>query len=134
MRLAIQLLDFISVNSFTNLNSVDIVKGETKDIYFQLMNHSTGLRYVPTAPTTVAVSIPRQTQITGDINNNRQYNDYSINKYATQASPSDGSIWKISLTSSDTTNMISAAMKVTVTEGVGVQIAILDQAVQMQGA
>jgi hypothetical protein len=141
MRLAVELLDNVdSVNSYTKVSQWDILPGETKDLYFQLVDASKGgLRYIPQeVPANpnpivpvVRLMIPRNTVITGSINNVRVSSDYSIDVVATQPFAGDASIWKVSFSEAETQVMATGSIQVKVTEGTKVSIARNEFAIRM---
>lgn len=133
MRLGIQLLNTdATLNDFDKKSFIEFSQGETVDIMFQLVNlDKSGLRYMPAAGCTVFVEIPRYPEYYGTISNQRTTADYSIRRGAVQAFADDRSIWKLSLTSLDTSNMMSSNMKITVTEGSKKSIGLLSQALKV---
>jgi hypothetical protein len=134
MRLGIQLLDTgATLNRFQTKTQIQIAQGETTTIFFQLLDKDQkGLRYVPATGATVLVEIPRFSEAFATASNQRQQIDYSVRRAATAAFPSDDrSIWKLPLTATDTANMMSSNIRVTVTEGSEVKIATLSMAIEI---
>lgn len=133
MRLGIQLLNVgATLNDFDKKSFIEFAQGETVDMIFQLINtDKSGLRYMPAAGCTVFVEIPRYPEYLGTISNQRTVADYSVRRMAVQAFPDDRSIWKLSLSSLDTANMMSSNLRVTVTEAAKVSIALLPQALKV---
>ena len=133
MRLGIQLLNTdATLNDFDKKSFIEFAQGETVDIVFQLVNlDKSGTRYIPASGCSVFVEIPRYPEYFGTISNQRTMADYSIRRYASQAFADDRSIWKLSLTSIDTSNMMSSNIRVTVTEASKKSIGILQQALKV---
>jgi hypothetical protein len=133
MRLGIQLLNIgATLNSFQQKSVVEIAQGETVDLMFQLVDKDQGLRYIPASGSTVYVEIARFPEAISQITNQRLTVDYSVRRNATSAFPSDDkSIWKLPLTAVDTGNMMSSNIRVTVTEGTKISIALLPQAIKI---
>ncbi len=133
MRLGIQLLNIgATLNDYDKKSFIEFAQGETVDVIFQLVNlDNAGLRYMPAAGCTVFVEIPRYPEYFGTISNQRTTSDYSVRRMATQAFADDRSIWKLSLSALDTSNMMSSNMRVTVTEGGKISIALLPQALKV---
>lgn len=133
MRLGVQMLDsFAQLNSFQKKETVELAQGETVDLYFQLIDKDqSGLRYVPAAGATVFVEIPRFSEVFPTMLNQRSTMDFSVRRFASQAFSLDSSIWKLSLAATDTANMMSSNIRVTVTEGSVVKIALLPQALKV---
>jgi hypothetical protein len=117
MRLGIMMLDPSStLNSLKYINNAQFTPGETGDVMFQLVDldtptgTNTWARYMPTDAATV--------QATMTSNNSAN----TISKIASQAFPLDNSIWKFSLSSTDTTKLAGVNMKVSMTDGATVKI------------
>lgn len=130
MRLGIQpLVNVSSVNDFDAVRQVLINRGETYDLYFQLIDkNKDGLRYIPGATATVLVEIPLFAEAFPTELNVRDVQDNSIRREATAAFADDRSIWTLPLLAEDTANMTSSSIRVTVTDGASVKIAVLDLA------
>lgn len=113
-----------TVNDLKAKSSVEIEHGETLDLMFQLINDDTGQRYIPATGATVQVQIPRYLEYTPTITGESQSNDYSVNQAAVQAFVGDASVWKTPLTSTQTSQLTTQNVKVIVTEGTQVRIAV----------
>jgi len=133
MRLGINLLTSgTSLNTIKKVPTVTIYQGETFDLFIQLMDaDQDGLRYVPDPAATVFVEIARLPEASGTLSNVRQINDYSVRRNAVAAFAGDSSVWKLSLTATETSKMMSSNIRVTVTEGSLKKIALLPQAIKI---
>lgn len=134
MRLGIKLLNTsASLNSFKQVSTIKLVKGETLDLFFQLVDlEQNGLRYIPPTGSIVEVTIPRSPVIEpSQFMNARETIDYSIARQAVLAFPEDRSIWKLPLIETETVNMISNSIRVVVTEGTIKKIAFHNGAIQV---
>lgn len=133
MRLSIKLLNEDStVNNLKYTKTIDISRGETLDVVFQLVDQDTGHRYIPEAGSTVEITILRAAvamSIAGY--NERQTVDDTIKRQAVSAFSGDGSIYKIPLIASETSKMVSGSIKVTVEEGEKIRISQLNQAIRI---
>lgn len=131
MRLSIQLLDTgTTLNRFTPKTQVTIAQGETIDLFFQFVDLDQKIRYVPATGATVLVEIPRFPEAFATASNVRTVSDFSVRRNASAAFPTDDrSIWKLSLTTAETAQMMSTNLRVTVTEGLKVSIALLSMAI-----
>lgn len=131
MRLTIKLLNQDStLNNFAFDKTLDISRGETAEVIFQLVQEN-GQRYIPTSDATVEVSIARNPTAIGVTGGGRAMEDNSIKRQATEHFTADRSIWSIPLTTAETMKMISGAIKVTVTEGAKVKMCQLNQAIRI---
>ena len=127
MRLGIQLLNnSASLNNVSPIVEQTIRQGETSTVVFQLVDlDQNKLRYVPGSGATAFIEIPRFPQATATILNQRVYNDYSVRKYASMLLPSDDrSIWTFSLSTTESANLQSSGMRVTVTDNSGASVLI----------
>lgn len=114
MKLGIQMLNNSStLNNLIETSQVLFSQSESIDVYFKLIDqeHPQHSRYIPAAGATVNISIP-------NINST-----YTVSKPASIAFPEDRSIWKVTLSSSETEKISGTDMKVTLTEGGNTKIA-----------
>lgn len=119
MKLGLTMVDNVpTLNNLKYINQLSVTQGETADLYFQLIDVDTkdqknqwGNRYMPASGATLQVVI-------------KSVNDANtLTKTATMAFPSDDrSIWKISLSSTDTSNMAGINLQGTLTEGASIKI------------
>ena len=131
MRLSIKLLSSDStLNNLAPVKTVDIRHGETVDIFFQLIQEN-GQRYIPDAGAIVTLLIARSSTIISLNYNERQTVNDSIEREAEAVFPSDKSVYKVPLTSGETSKMASGAIKVTVVEGDKIKICQLNQAIRI---
>jgi hypothetical protein len=133
MRIGAQLLNTgATENNFQIKSFVTIYQGETLDLLAQFVDEDqNGLRYVPDAGATVLFEIARYPDVFGTISNIRETVDYSIRRAAVEAFPGDRSVWKIPLTSTDTAHIMSSNLRITLTEGTDVSIALIQQAIKV---
>lgn len=134
MRLGLCLLNNgATLNQYQRVPFLSIARGETVTLQFQLVDlDQAGLRYLPSSSATVQFQIPRTLSVLPAANGTRQVIDYSVNRGATMAYPNDDrSIWSIALTATDTTNLVSGSIRATLTDGVSIQIANLNQAIRI---
>lgn len=125
MRLGIQMLNNSSlVNSLLYLNQVIINPGETSTVYFQLVDldsqhgaNCPALRYISASGATMSIKL---TSI--NVANN-------ISKIPFNPFPDDRSIWAFNLSAVETQYAAGINMRVTLTEGASVKIAIAEAAV-----
>jgi hypothetical protein len=111
MQLAIKTLNNAStVNNLMYLNQTTVTPGETKTIYFQLIDSDTqfGNRYIPTVGSTVTIEM-------NCLNKNN-----NISKIATNPIADDRSIWAFNLSSSETNTLAGINMTVTVVDGANI--------------
>ncbi len=115
MLLAARMLNNVqSVNSFDWTSQVEFTQGDQVDIYFQLVDATldkavgkfspSGRRYVPAAGATLTVKLD-------NIDDN-----VAITRPASQPFSQDGSIWKVTILSSDVL-MGTCALALTLLEG-----------------
>jgi hypothetical protein len=131
MRLKLKLVEHDStVNNLQYVTQANIRKGETVEIVFQLVQEN-GQRYIPVSGSTVELEIARNKVAIGVNWNEREVTDPSIKRAAVKAFSGDDSFWKVPLTTSETKNLISGSIKVTLTEGSKVRIAELTQAIRI---
>lgn len=130
MRLGIQLLKGVSsVNDYEVTRQLRINRGETFDVYFQLIDQDRGgLRYMPASGSTVFVELPLFEEAFPTTNNVRDLQDNSIRRNADQPFTEDASIWRLPLVADDTLVMTTTSMRVTLTEGSDTKITVLDLA------
>ncbi len=132
MRFAINILNSgASLNSFKAVPFVEINRGETFDLFFQLIDKDQGLRYIPATGATLKVEIARLPEAFGTVSNIRQINDYSVRRFASNPFPEDKSIFKLSLTTTETQNMMSSNIRFTLNEGSLIRICLVPQAIKM---
>lgn len=134
MRLGIKILNSdATINSFKQLPMLKIAQGETVNLVFQLVDIDQNLRFIPSPGSTVQVSVPRNPLAIPDPTfiTNRITVDYSINRAAVQLFSQDASIWMIPLAATDTKNMTSSNINVTVNDGSSVKIATFTQAIKI---
>ena len=132
MRLGIQLLDTsTALNRIHKIDQLKFGQGETIDLFFQLMDLDQNIRYMPATGATVFVEVARLPEAFGTILNQREIKDFSVRRYADAAFSEDRSVWKLSLVVSETSKMMSSNIRVTVTEGSKISIALLSQAIQV---
>lgn len=111
MQLSVKMLNSSSsLNSLMYQNQTFVSSGETKTIYFQLIdldmsNGNCSQRFIPTSAATVSVNF-----ISLDIAKN-------ISKIASNPFADDRSIWAITLNSSETASLAGVNMNVTVVDG-----------------
>ena len=132
MRLAIKMLGrSSSVNNIEYVPTTEIERGETLDLMFQLINADNGQRYIPAVGATVQVQLPRYMEYIPTIMGEAQPMDYSVNQASVQAFVGDSSIWTTPLTSSQTQQLTSQNMRIVVTEGLKISIAVAKYAIQV---
>lgn len=132
MKLEVRMLSRSStINSLKTVPSVDIERGETLNLMFQLFDADTGIRYVPQSGAVVQVQIPRYLEYVPSINGDAIPTDYSVNQPATKPFSGDDSIWSTPLTSAQTSKMTSQNMKVVLTEGANISIATVKYAIRV---
>jgi uncharacterized cupin superfamily protein len=133
MRLGLRLLNVgAAVNNHKQVEQITIARGETLDVCVQLVDEDQdGLRYVPAAGATVLLQIPRSDQVIAAPLNTRQNVNNGLSRQAIAAWDGDRSCWRVSLFSSDTENMVSGSIRVTVTEGSSKKIANHTQAIRV---
>jgi CTP synthase (UTP-ammonia lyase) len=135
MRLGLKLLNSgATANCFKHVSSVEIVRGETAEIFVQLVDQDqNGLRYIPSPGATVQLVIPRMDEVSAGPNNTRVGSNPTLTRSAVVAFVGDNSIYKIPLTSSETEALVSSTLKVEVSEGSNKKIAILPRAITVYG-
>lgn len=132
MRLEVRMLSRSStVNSLKYVPTVDMARGETLSLMFQLFDADTGVRYVPAAGATVQVQVPRYLEYVPTLQGDASAVDYSVNQPATQPFSGDSSIWSTPLTSTQTAKMTSQNAKFVLTEGSVVTIASVKYAIRV---
>lgn len=132
MRLGIQLLDSsATLNRFKVVSVLTINQGETFDVFFQLVDQEQSIRYVPAVGATCLVEVPRLAEAFGTLSNQRVNSDFSIRRGASNPFPDDRSIWKLTLSTTETANLMSSNIRVTITEGSVVKIALMPQALKV---
>lgn len=123
MRLGIRILNSSSsLNYLSYLNQAQISPGETATVYFQLVDLEQGtpcgaLRYMSASGATVSIMLTSLDQAK------------NITKVASNPFADDRSIWSFTLNALETVNAAGVNMKVTLTEGANVKIAIAEAAV-----
>lgn len=120
MKLGLAMLDNVpTLNNLKYINQLSVTQGESVDLYFQLIDRDTkdqknqwGNRYMPASGATLQVII-------------KSVNDANtLTKSASMAFPSDDrSIWKVTLSTTETANMAGINLQATLTEGANVKIA-----------
>jgi hypothetical protein len=127
MRLGIQLLTNVtSINNFGTASQIIINKGETFDLYFRLIDLSQGgTRYIPSASATTLVEIPQFEEAYPSLTNTRVVRDDSVRRAGTIPFADDRSIWLLSLLVDDTDTMTTSSLRVTLTDGAEIKIAVL---------
>lgn len=133
MRLSALMIESgATLNSFKQTPTVKIAQGETLDLMFQLCDaDQKNLRYSVASSATVFVEIPRFDEFLPTNLNQRDTVNYSIRRNAVVAFDGDRSIWKLALTQNETLNMASSSLRITVTEGASVKIALVPQAISV---
>lgn len=132
MRLEVKMLSRSStVNSLKYVSTVELARGETLSLMFQLFDADTGNRYVPAAGATVQVQIPRYLEYLPTIQGDSSAVDYSVNQAAAQPFAGDASIWATPLTAVQTSKMTSQNAKFVLTEGTTVTIASVKYAIRV---
>lgn len=132
MRLAIKMLGrSTTVNDVKYVSTVEIERGETLDLMFQLINADNGQRYIPASGTTVQVQLPRYLEYIPSIIGEAVATDYSVNQASVQAFPGDASIWTTPLASSQTAQLTSQNMRIVITEGSKISIAVAQYAIKI---
>ena len=115
MRLGIKMLNSSStLNNLSYLNQIQVNQGDTAVIMFQLvdLDQESNPRYMPAAGFTITAKISSS-------------NDANIlNKIPTQPFPQDSSIFQFSLTTSETKQLGSVNLNVTLTEGASIKSAL----------
>lgn len=122
MRLGIQMLNNSSLlNSLLYLNQIIVNPGETYTVYFQLADldsqhgpNCPALRYIPASGSSMSIKL---TSI--NVANN-------ITKIPFNPFPDDRSIWAFNLSAIETQYAAGINMRVTLTEGSSVKIAVAD--------
>jgi hypothetical protein len=98
------LTDVNSVNSFEFVERLQVVEGDAFSLYLQLADSSKGLRYVPAVGSTLTV-------VLDNIDANKK-----VSRSATQPYSGDGSIWSVSVLSSDPILAGTVHVKLTLVE------------------
>jgi len=100
-------------NSYDVVSTLEIRQGSSPlDFYFQLWQGDKGIRYIPATLVTVTVEFLRADTV-GQVNTSR-----AVTKTAAVVA-GDTSMYKISLTSADITNITTGGFRVTVVENIG---------------
>jgi hypothetical protein len=117
------LTDVQGVNTFRPDTQLSWTAGDTVDLYFQLVDASLdlsnqgflppGRRYMPAAGATLSCVVE-------NIDNAKK-----VTRFATQPYATDGSIWKLALTSADTNITGTPQLRLTLTEGTKVTHGLL---------
>jgi hypothetical protein len=134
MRLGIQMLESSGPNQIKTVANAFVRQGDATTIYFQLMDLTTGNRYIPATGAIIQVSIPRLPIVSGSIMNTRQVADHSLNRSAYKPFSGDWSIWALPLSSADTLTLTSGSIVITMTEGISVLSASNPLALSVSGA
>jgi hypothetical protein len=131
MRLGIKLLNIgATLNNHKRVSQVQIAKGETCEIAFQLVDlDQDGLRYIPQAGATVEVKIARIDEV-GFVNGERTFTNKTITRPAAGWAD-DRSVWRVPLTTTDTESLVSNSIQVTLTEGSEIKRASVQQAIRI---
>jgi hypothetical protein len=130
MKLSLKLLqDPASLNNYSPAVQASIIKGQTANLYVQLVDSDTGNRYVPAAGSTLKISISRLITYLATLANERTAADYSVEAFATNPFADDRSIFLLPLTAAQTLNMSSGGIRAVLTQGSDVKIAVLNQAI-----
>lgn len=98
------LSDVNSVNSFEYVGQLEVVEGDPFTLYFQLMDSSKDLRYVPASSATLSVVLT-------NIDTAKR-----VTRSATQPYPGDLSIWALSVLASDPIAAGTITAKLTLVE------------------
>lgn len=134
MRLQVKMLSrSSSLNCLKHVSTVELARGETLNLMFQLFDADTGLRYVPASGATVQVQIPRYLEYIPTMQDEPIPTDYSVNQPATQPYAGDASIWSTPLVASQTSKMTSQNVKFILTEGTNVTISSVKFAITVSG-
>lgn len=136
MRLDVQLLNTgATLNSFSVLPTIEIFQGETVDLFFRIVDKDQkGLRYIPASGATLNVEIARFPEVFGTLSNQREIKDFSIRRAAVNPFADDRSIWKLPIAASETANMASGNVRLTLTEGSKISIVVFSQAIKVNRA
>lgn len=132
MLLSARLLnDVASVNSWEPAEVAEFTAGDTVDVYFVLIDSSldkaiqgfspAGRRYVPATGATMSVTVESVDD------------SQAITRLATQPFPQDGSIWKLSILSTDTISG-TANLRLRLTEGGVVKTGLVKNALRIHPA
>lgn len=126
---ALMLKDVQSVNSYEPDTELSWTEGDSLDVYFQLIDASLdratqgfwpeGRRYVPAAGATLSCVIE-------NIDDGKK-----ITRQAVQPFPNDGSIWRLSVLSSDTIRG-TPQLRLTLTEGSKITRGLVRLALKIQ--
>lgn len=122
MRLGIKMLNNTSLlNSLQYLNQVQINPGETYTVYFQLVDLDASstcpLRYIPATGAQMGIMLTSIDQAK------------NISKIPTNPFADDRSIWSFNLSSNETQYAAGVNLKVTLTEGANIKIAVADSVI-----
>jgi hypothetical protein len=133
MRLAAKLLNTsATLNSFRQVNSISIARGETVDLFVQLVDlDQNGLRYIPVSGATLQMQLPRSNEVLADVNQTRQIINRGIARAAINPFPEDRSIWKVTLVEADTLSLVSNSLRLELTEGSTKKITSIAQAIRV---
>ena len=116
------LTNLQNVNSFDVQSYATFTEGDSPDIYLQLVDATNdNLRYVAAAGATLQVTVDH-------INDVRK-----LVRFATQPFSGDGSIWKLSLLSTDQV-LGTVSLKLKLTEGTKVTSAIVKGGLRVSSA
>lgn len=110
------LNNVVDVNTFEVVSSLEVVQGDTPDLYFALIDASVNKHNTPHGQRYVAPSTATLKVVVQDINS-----AVTVTKYATRPFPGDQSIWKVTYNPVTDATTIGAlvgtyALKLTLTE------------------
>lgn len=111
MKLGIQMLDSeSSLNNLIPVNQLEIHPGETATVMFQLVNASTGQRYMPAAGATMIARLVASNNVN------------IISKIPTQPfAADDRSIWSFAMSTTDTAKAAGVNLEIVLTEGANIK-------------
>ncbi|HUM42179.1 MAG TPA: hypothetical protein PKI14_04445 [Fervidobacterium sp.] len=122
MRLGIVMLNESStVNDLKLISQSKVVPGSTKTIMFQLIDldstNKCPSRYIPNAGATITAKISSQNSTN------------TLNKFPVAAFAGDGSVFKFNLSTTETAQIGSVNLQITLTEGTDVKICYADSVI-----
>jgi len=135
MRLNAKILAASStVNSLKYVDQVSLMKGETVTVMFQLVDEETNQRYMPASGATLQAQVLRFVEYFQGSGNIRTSQNYSLTKSCTQPFNLDASIWQFTISATESANVASSNLALTLTEGSAIRKALVKQAISAQAS
>jgi hypothetical protein len=119
MRLGLKMLNSSStLNSLSYLNQIQINPGDTAVVMFQLVDmDQNSLRYIPSSPFSITAKISSSND------------DNILNKIPTQPFSQDSSIFQFALNTTETKQLGSVNLNITLSEGASVKSALANSVI-----